>query len=291
LSDPAFRRQLRQRLAERWSFEKIEAMTTSEIFAYLKQIGITVTPKHFIASAKHYDSTERLAHEWTDTYTLRPQQRYDADFVWMAAFVLWKRLIRNRICFEQIDERMQEGYTLLEQDRRTEACDAWWQTWTWTKEKITPERDTLHRFDKDFRGTQSVFNWCQDFEVELGNAGFDDPQYYRMRIRYCQEFLASFRDINWLMRGNFLRAEAESYWHLGEIETAEAKFEALVQANPDWAWGYVGWSDEYWLYRHSPKAYDQAEAILERALQRPELEDRGVVRERLEDLRAEREGE
>jgi hypothetical protein len=39
------------------------------------------------------------------------------------------------------------------------------------------------------------------------------------------------------MRGNFLRAEANSYWSLGEIETAEAKLESLIKINPDWAWG------------------------------------------------------
>jgi tetratricopeptide (TPR) repeat protein len=90
------------------------------------------------------------------------------------------------------------------------------------------------------------------------------------------------------MRGNFLRAEAESYWQLGEIETAEAKFEALIEANRDWAWGYIGWSDMYWLLRDSPKDYDKGEAILKRALARRRLEDRADVQDRLDSLREER---
>ena len=141
---------------------------------------------------------------------------------------------------------------------------------------------------RDFRGSQFIFNWCQDFEQELENAGADDPGYHRLRVRYCQEFLETFVDVAWLMRGNFLRAEAESHWRVGEVETAEARFEALIETNPDWPWGYVGWSDEYWMFRDSPKDYDRAEGILQRALERSNLEDRYVVGERLESLRAER---
>ncbi|MBC7249773.1 MAG: zinc chelation protein SecC [Anaerolineae bacterium] len=287
-NDPYLRRRLLKRLEEGWSFEKIEPMSTAEIFAHLNRLGIAVSPEDYRMAAQRYDSAERLADEWYAQYALRPQGRYDKDFVWMAAIVLWKRLIPDRVCFEQIDEAMQKGYDLLERHRTTAACDIWWQVWEWLKEKVTPERNTLEALDEDFRGTQSVFNWSQDFEMELGNAGIDDPEYYWRRIQYCQEFLEIFFDIDWQMRGNFLRAEAESYWQLGEIETAETKFEALIAANPDWAWGYIDWSDLYWLFRDSPKNYDWAEQILQRALDRPGLEDREDVLDRLKELRAER---
>ncbi|MCK4451550.1 MAG: zinc chelation protein SecC [Anaerolineae bacterium] len=287
-NDPSFRKKLLKRIEEGWTFEKIEPMSTDEIFARLNRLGVTVTPEDYQAAARRHESAQRLAEEWYAQYTLHPEGRYDEDFVWMAAIVLWKRLIPDRICFEQINERMQEGYHLLEIGRTTDACDAWWQVWEWLKDKVTPERNTLKALDEDFRGTQAVFNWCQDFEMELGNAGRDDPKYHRLCIRYCQEFLETFTDIEWLMQGNFSRAEAESYWNLGEIETAEAKFEALIEADPDWAWGYINWSDMYWLFRDSPKDYDRAEPILQRALGRSGLEDREDVLDRLERLREER---
>jgi hypothetical protein len=288
LSDPLFQKQLLKRIEEGWTFEKIEPMSTDEIFARLNRLGVAVTPEMFREAVQRHDSAERLAEEWYEQYPLYPESRYDEDFVWMAAIVLWKRLTPARISFEQIDDLMQEGYALLEARRTTEACDAWWQVWEWLREKVTPKRNALEALDEDFLGMQSVFNWCQDFEMELGNAGIDDPKYNQLRIQYCQEFLETFSDVEWLMRGNFLRAEAESYWRLGEIETAEAKCEALIDENPDWAWGYIEWSDLYWLYRDSPKDYDRAEAILLRALDRPDLEDRDDVLDRLEDLRAER---
>jgi tetratricopeptide (TPR) repeat protein len=286
--DPNFRRRLLKRIEEGWSFEKIEPMSTDEIFARLNRLGIAVTPENYRLAARRHEAAQDLAEEWYAQYTLRPEGRYDEDFVWMAAIILWKRLIPDRICFEQIDERMQAGYKLLEAGRTAEACDAWWQVWEWLKDKATPARNKLESLDRAFRGTQFISNWCQDFEMELGNAGLRDLQYHRLRTRYCREFLDTFSGIDWMMRGNFWRAEAESYWGLGEIETAEARFDALIQANPDWVWGYIGWSDMYWLFNNSPKDYGRAEAILQRALDRPGLEERDVVLGRLKELRAER---
>jgi hypothetical protein len=286
--DPKFRKRLRQRIEEGWTFEKIEPMSTDEILAKLNRLGIPVTARDFRQAARRHESAERLSDEWRAQYPFYPEGRYDEDYVWMATIVLWKRLIPERICFEQIDDRMQKGYDLLQEQRTIEACNAWWQVWAWLVEKVTPERNTIAALDRDFRGTQSVFNWCQDFEMALGNAGLDDPEYNRLRICYCQQFLETFFDIEWSMRGNFLRAEAESYWRLGDVEMAESKFEALIQEYPDWAWGYIHWSDLNWMYRNSPKNYTQGEAILQRALARRGLEDRGDVLDRLESLRVER---
>ena len=283
-----FQTLLRRRIEEGWTFEKIEPMSSDEIFSRLNRLGIRVTPEGFRQDVMRHESAERLADEWCARYRFRLKGRYDEDFIWMAAIVLWKRLIPERICFEQIDERMQEGYDLLEAQHTIEACDAWRQVWEWLRDKVTPQRNTIAALDADFRGMQSVFNWCQDFEMELGNAGLSDPEYYRLRIRYCREFLETFADVEWSMRGSFLRAEAESYWRLGETETAENKFEALIQEDPDWAWGYIEWSDLYWIFRSSPKNYARGEAILKRALARRNLEDRRDVLDRLESLRTER---
>jgi len=129
-SDPHFRRLLQKRLAEGWTFEKIEKMSTGEIFGRLKRLGIKTSPKKFLRAAKRYESAQNLSEkEWYAKYTLRTERPYDEDFPWMAACVLWKRLLPDRVSFEQIDERMQEGYELLETRRIAEACDVWWQTW------------------------------------------------------------------------------------------------------------------------------------------------------------------
>jgi hypothetical protein len=61
-------------------------------------------------------------------------------------------------------------------------------------------------------------------------------------------------------------------------------YAALVERFTAEAWGYIGWADQYWLERDSPKAYGTAAAILQRALAHPDLHDRRDVLERLAEL-------
>lgn len=184
---------------------------------------------------------------------------------------------------EQLDDLMQEGYRLLERRGQTvAACRTWLKAWEMVKQMATPDMRTTTAFDRAYPDLmQSVFNWCSDLEMELGNAGLDDPAYHEHRVRYVQEFLAQFPDEGENRHLNFGRAEAEALWRLGKRAEAEAVYQGLVDRFPDDAWGYIGWSDEYYLLSDSPKDYEAGEAILLQALDRPSLEDRRDALERL----------
>ena len=70
-------------------------------------------------------------------------------------------------------------------------------------------------------------------------------------------------------------------WELGRQAEAEAVYQSLVKKLPDRAWGYIGWSDQYHWGRGRPVNYERAEAILLQALNRPNLDDRANVLDRL----------
>jgi len=184
---------------------------------------------------------------------------------------------------EQLDDLMQEGYHLLEgRGQIAAACRKWLTAWEMVKQMATPDMRTTTAFDKAYPGLmQFVFNWCSDLEMELGNAGLDDAAYHEHRVRYVREFLAQFPDESENRHVNFARAEAEALWRLGKQAEAEAVYQSLVDRFPDDAWGYIGWSDEYYLLSDSQKDYEAGEAILLQALDRPNLEDRRDVLERL----------
>ena len=59
--------------------------------------------------------------------------------------------------------------------------------------------------------TQFIYNWFQDFEIELANAAVEDNSYYEKRIKYCQDFLQTFPDSDKLITKNMLKAINESY--------------------------------------------------------------------------------
>jgi tetratricopeptide (TPR) repeat protein len=144
---------------------------------------------------------------------------------------------------------------------------------------------TVEAFDDAYPGLlQSVFNWSQDLEMELHNAGLSNPDYLEHRVRYAREYLAQFPDDDVDRHVAFRRAEGEALWQLGRTAESEAIYQALVAAFPDQAWGYIGWSDQYYLWSDAPADYDRAKEILHQALARPNLDDRRSVQERLVSL-------
>lgn len=183
---------------------------------------------------------------------------------------------------KQLDNLMQAGYDLLQHHPRTTqqtkaACDKWLEAWELVKQMATPEMRTTQAFDDVYPNMlQSVYNWSGDLEMELGNADYDEQ-----RIRYVHEFLAQFPDEGDDNYVSFKRAEAEALWVLGRQTQAEAVYQALVEKLPDKAWAYIGWSDEYYLGSWTSKDYERGEAILMQALDRPNLDEREYVLDRL----------
>lgn len=188
---------------------------------------------------------------------------------------------------ERLDDLMQDGYQLQQGRRLADACDRWLSAWDLVKQMARPEMRTASDFDQVYGLFQSIFNWSSDLADELNNAGIDDPAYYEHQLRYTREYMARFPDEEPDRVVLFIRARGEALWALGRRAEAEADYAALVERLPDEGWAYIGWSDQYWLDRDSPREYAAGAAILQRALARPSLRDRQDVLERLAELHTE----
>jgi hypothetical protein len=185
----------------------------------------------------------------------------------------------------QLNTAIGAGYRLIRRGQTAAGCDQWLRAWEVVKQLTTADIRSTEAFDRWHRSlSEHVSDWCQDFEMELGNAGRDDPHYHEERVRYVREFLPLFPDESSLVYLNMRRAEGEALWALDRRAEAEAGYAALVERQPDEAWAYIGWADRYWLLDDSPKAYDAAEALMQRGLARPNLQDRTDLLERLTDL-------
>jgi hypothetical protein len=186
----------------------------------------------------------------------------------------------------ELSDLVWDGLKLLHADQTAEACDRWLQAWELVKKLAMPDMRSVKAFDDAYYHDlpERVFNWCQDLEEALGNAGLDNQAYHEHRVRYAREFLDQFPQTDTLMYLNFRRAEGEALWRLGRQSEAEAVFAALVESLPDEAWSYIGWADEYWVWNFSSKDYARAEEIMQRALARPGLKDRRYVLERIEEM-------
>jgi len=270
-----------------WSFEEIEELTTKEIISKLRGFGVYFDEGQFQKDVKSFYSACELADHWKKKFTITAI-RFDLDFIWMACIVLWKRLAPDVINSEQLDDLMQKGYDLIQaegKDKTVEGCKLWLQIWDHLKHRFTNDMKSIEDAEKVFSGMQSLYNWCQDFEQELHNAGIYDQSFYQKRIEYCREFYSFFPDSDELLTINMKRAEAESYFSLGKVEEGDQAFQALIEEFPDNVWGYIGWGDMYYLFNASgiDKNLTKAKEIYQMALNINSEEKKHVI-ERLESL-------
>lgn len=190
-----------------------------------------------------------------------PLEHAAKEWLWPALTVLWERWQPEKPSFEMIDDRMQHGYEFMERDPAA-ACDLWLGLWAQLL-RICEDRgiDTMDALDRRLRGSQSAFNWMQDLEAELWNAGLREPRYLQLRIPMCREALARFADLDELTVRNLRCAIGESLAALGERAAADAEFESLARAYPAAADTWARWAEAY-ARVDSTHAAD----VLERAL-------------------------
>jgi hypothetical protein len=207
----------------------------------------------------------------------------EVDWVWIATTCLWERWQPDLANMEMVDDKMQAGYAALETGDSLQICRPWLETWHAILDIIDrAELDSLDEFDDRFGGTQSVFNWVQDLETELHDAGLEEPRFFHERISLCETMLDRFPD-GTLSVDNFKAALAESHFELGDREAGDRLFRDWLEETPQWGSGWITWSDCYWLFA-SPEHKDaaRAEQILQEGLASPDVENRTHILERLQ---------
>jgi hypothetical protein len=204
-----------------WSIDKLRKMSTSEIIEKLQSMNIDFEIERFKKQAQNYISAIQLAedHYYTqDFHATGP----DEDFIWLAMIELWNRIIPEKYNVEMIDDLMQEGYEDIGKQNYGEGLEKWEKTWNMLISIVPSHIKSVTEADKFIPELmQNIFNWCQDFEVELGSAGMKDKAFHVKRIKYCQDFRRLFPKSDKSILENMLRAEAESYTELGDLEAAK----------------------------------------------------------------------
>jgi tetratricopeptide (TPR) repeat protein len=134
-------------------------------------------------------------------------------------------------------------------------------------------------------------DFLYDLELDLSNAGLEDLRLSAARAQMAHWVWTRFGPKAPDLDAHFRGIEAEALWETGQTERAEALFEELTGRYPDLPWGYILWAGCYWeadsSYAVGPD-YSRAEALYRRALANPRLGEPSAIRERLEDLVAQR---
>lgn len=183
--------------------------------------------------------------------------------------------------FQRIDAKIQEGYEFLSKNNSTKCCDAWLLAWEEIKTLfLSGYAKDIYDMDKKRDWSQFISNYVQDLEIELHNAGIADAVYHSKRIDYCRELLSWCGSEEELIISNTRRGMAEAYFLSGDEAECNRLFDEWLQDDPDWGWGYIGWSDCY-QYKANDGGNEKAEEILLAAYERDGLRDKIDVVDRI----------
>ena len=235
-------------------------LTDDELLAKLRSFDIELDRPWLERHCREALSAEEIATPLLDQRTFHGRQgEMESDWIWVCLTTLWQRWFPDQPCFELLDDKIEAGYDL----QGSAACHIWLEAWKDVLGLLDKGGLTsIRAFDERFRGSQSLFNWIQDLEDALWNAGLEDRQFLTARIAVCEEGLRRFPAEDELMSQNRRRALAESYFEVGETAKAEALYRDWLQADPRWGWGWIGWSDGYGFTRTQLQDWPRAEQIL-----------------------------
>jgi tetratricopeptide (TPR) repeat protein len=261
-------------------------LTDDDLLAKLRSFGIELDRPSLERLCREALSAEEMATPWLDQPTFHGRQaEMESDWIWVGLTALWQRWFPDQPGFELLDDKIEAGYESQGPGRDAAACRIWLEAWRDVLGLLDKGGLTsIRAFDERFRGSQSLFNWIQDLEDALWNAGLEDRQFLTARIAVCEEGLRRFPAEDDLMTENRRRALAESYFELGETGKAEALYRDWLHADPRWGWGWIGWSDGYGFTRTQLQDWPRAEQILREGLAVDQVRDRLDMLERLADV-------
>jgi tetratricopeptide (TPR) repeat protein len=258
------------------------SLSDSALIDDLGRLGVTLDADRFRKVAGPVASPEELAH--TLNSDLRPRLRGgELDRLRVDVTLLRERWLPERPTFEMIDEWMQSGYKAQARGNDAEASRHWIRTWT-AVATIARQRGfaRIEEFDNVFDGTQFVFNWVQDMDNALCNAGREKPWFWEETIRIADEVLRLFPNESQLFTENKRRWIAESHAKLGRRDVSDELYRNWLVSDPAWGWGWIGWADTYFLVvRDDARDTARAEAILHQGLAVADVRDRADLLDRL----------
>jgi len=280
--DKSYRRKLERNGRPLLSHGRI--MSDGELLAKLRQLGLDTQRQRIVDASPNFVSAQAMSEAMiAEAGIAIPDAQ--VDWIWIAMTCLWERWQPGLASMEMVDDTMQAGYKAVEAGDTVKGCSLWLETWHAIINIIDrADMGSLDEFDSRFDGTQSLFNWVQDLEMELHNAGLQEPRFFHERISLCETMIDRFPN-GMLSIDNFKSALAESHFQLDDCEQGDRLFRAWLEETPEWGSGWISWSDCYGLFAKTElKDAIRAEQLLQEGLASPNVENKAHILERLQRL-------
>ena len=219
-------------------------LSDGELLAKLRELGLDVDRDGVERLCAGALSAQEVAKPIGDKLKLTNDMK--GDWIWISLLALWQRWWPERVCLELLDDKMQAGYVRDAGNDTRIAAVTWLDAWSDVLRLCDATGiSSIGEFDDRFPMTQSLFNWSQDLEMALDNAGRDDGEIRQALIDFCEESFRRFPREDQLLTENRRRTMAQAYFDAGMTEKSEELFRSWLDADPAWGWGWIGWADCY----------------------------------------------
>jgi tetratricopeptide (TPR) repeat protein len=259
-------------------------LSDTDLLYNLSSLGINLGREELKEYFENNPSSQQVAEQFYKKYKLKDS---NSDACWHAITILWKRWCPDIPHLESLDDKMQEGYSLLHDAKKEDEAIKKWREY-WIDAKWMMKRwgvTTIQAFDHQFPQSQCLFNWSQDYDEALHNAALDNKSYDNERLSFCAELVELLDETDLLTIQNVRRSIAECHYNLGRPEITDNLYRQWLTENPNWSWGWIGWADCYSFFKGaSAENLLKAESILREALKIGDIEDMDAILDRLLDV-------
>lgn len=188
---------------------------------------------------------------------------------------------------ERIHQSIQEEDAYEKDNNYVAVCHAGLQTWFYLKQfmnflgaKDFCDLEGYTRYD--------LLYWSCRLTHHLHNTSLKDKSLFPKKFLFCKEYVEMHENyLNKNMRnlGSIRQSLADCYVERGNFKICDTLYEQWLKKEPDWGWGWISWSDCYWLFygKNKPNLI-KAKHILEKGLAVQGVSDKDYISERFKEL-------
>lgn len=204
--------------------------------------------------------------------------------------LLYMRSKNYRDLMDKIHDSIQEEDRHEKTNDSVAAADTGLRTWSYLK-KLMTILDATNLCDMEHETMYDLLSWACSLATNLCNASTKDSSFLRKKYDFCKEYTQmheSFSSDGMRNLGNIRRVYAGCYIDQSDFKTCDDLYEKWLLKEPNWGWGWIGWSDSYWLFTgKNKKNFEKAFSILEQGLAIKGVNDKNYMLDRLNSLKKE----
>lgn len=247
--------------------EDVENLSDEEILARLSSFGITIDRPEFEQQCRSSVSIDYVLKHFTAKHDLDGE---DSDWTFVCLWALWNRWCPDAPLYIRMTQQIDAATNATDAGDYETACQLWREAWR--EAHLLLEKTGLtfmDELDAQMDAAFSSLGLLEGFALALGHAGLKNPALLQERISVCQrgiELIDPENEETEELIDQMREAIAQSYFHLGDFEKADALYRNWLNENAD-VRIWLSWSG---CYQFDGKARDlkRSEEILKEGLSR-----------------------